>query len=62
MNPIFLNIFSKNHGSVTSLVSEISDDGIYPIGLYLESIVEGSRFLEISKNNKTRSNFCNKAR
>jgi len=41
--------FEKNHGSVTSLVSEISDDGIYPIGLYLESIVEGSRFLEISK-------------
>jgi len=42
--------FEKNHGSVTSLVSETSEGGdIHPIGLYLESIVEGSRFLEVSK-------------
>lgn len=47
-NDILEYLFEKNHGSVTSL-SEDDKVGLNPIGLYLESIVDGSRFLEVGK-------------
>jgi len=47
-NDILEYIFEKYHGAVTSLSNETSLK-THPIGLYLESIIDGPGFLEISK-------------
>ena len=46
-NDVMEYLFKKYHGSLTSLSDENSD--AHPLGLYLESIVDGPGFLEICK-------------
>ena len=46
-NDVMEYLFEKYHGSLTSLSEENSDT--HPLGLYMESIVDGPGFLEICK-------------
>ena len=47
-NDVMEYLFEKYHGSLTSLSDE-NDSSTHPLGLYLESIVNGRGFLEICK-------------
>jgi len=47
-NDVMEYLFEKYHGSLTSLSYE-NDSSTHPLGLYLESIVNGRGFLEICK-------------
>lgn len=48
-NDVMEYLFEKYHGSLTSLSESDENLVTRPLGLYLESVVEGPRFLEVCK-------------